>query len=119
VTITLDQQGLGLLTGATAAVDVVLGTAKHVLTVPTSAVSDGSVEVYDDGSVSRTRVTTGLVGRSRTVITGGLKLGQQVVLADASTALPTTSSTMTNTRGGSFGGGTLGGAAPGSGFGAS
>ncbi|HVX53276.1 efflux RND transporter periplasmic adaptor subunit [Nocardioides sp.] len=98
VTVTLDQQGLVLLTGATAAVDVVLGTAKHVLTVPTSAVSDGSVEVYDDGSVSRTRVTTGLVGRSRTVITGGLKLGQQVVLADASSPLP--SSASSNTRGG-------------------
>jgi HlyD family secretion protein len=88
VTITLTQRDLGLLTGATAAVDVVLGTATHALTVPTSAVSNGSVQVYDAGSVSRTRIATGLVGRSRTVVTGGLEAGQRVVLADASSPRP-------------------------------
>lgn len=117
VTVTLDQRDLDLLTGATASVDVVLGSATHVLTVPTSAVSDGSVQVYDGDTVSRMRVTTSLVGQARTVVTSGLKAGQQVVLADVSTALPTTSSTTTNTRGGSFGGGSFGGGAPGGGFG--
>jgi hypothetical protein len=119
VTVTLDQQDLDLLTGATASVDVVLGSATHVLTVPTSAVSDGSVQVYDGGTVRRVRVTTGLVGRARTVVTRGVTAGQEVVLADVSTALPTTSSTTTNTRGGSFGGGPLNGAGSGGGFGGS
>jgi len=113
VTITLEQQDLDLLTGAAAAVNVVVGSATHVLTVPTSAVSDGSVEVYDGGTISRARVTTSLVGQTRTVVTSGLKAGQKVVLADASTALPTTDSTTTNTRGGSFGGGSFGGASVG------
>lgn len=89
VTVTLADRGLDLLAGATAAVDVTLGSATHVVTVPTSAVSNGSVEVYADGRATRTRVTTGLVGRTRTVITQGLEAGQQVVLADLSTALPT------------------------------
>ena len=82
VTVTLADRGLDLLAGATAAVDVTLGSATHVVTVPTSAVSNGSVEVYVDGKATRTRVTAGLVGRTRTVITQGLEAGQQVVLAD-------------------------------------
>lgn len=109
VTITLDQQDLDLLTGAAAAVNVVVGSATHVLTIPTSAVSDGAVQVYDDGVISRVRVSTSLIGQARTAVTSGLRAGQEVVLADASTALPTTGSTTTNTRGGSFAGGSFGG----------
>jgi len=114
VTVTLDQKGLSLLAGATAEVDITLGSANNVLTVPTSAVTDGSVEVYAGGKVSRVRVTTGLVGRVRTVITDGLEAGQQVVLADLSSALPTSGSTTTRgfgggSFGGGFGGGSFGG----------
>ena len=88
VTVTLERQRLSLLAGATAAVDVTLGSAEHAVTVPTSAVSSGMVQVYADGRVRRVRVTTGLVGRARTVITDGLEVGQQVVLADLSADLP-------------------------------
>lgn len=111
VTVTLDDKGLSLLAGATASVDITLGQASGVVTVPTSAVSNGSVEVYNGGKVSRVRVTTGLVGRSRTVISDGLKAGQQVVLADLSSALPTGgSSGTTHTFGGaSFAGGSFSG----------
>jgi HlyD family secretion protein len=113
VTVTLAKHGLTLLSGATASVDVILGEATGALTVPTSAVSDGTVEVYADGKVSRVRVTTGLVGRSRTVMTSGLKAGQKVVLADMSAALPTSGAPTTTGRSrfggggfsGSFGGG--------------
>jgi len=119
VTVTLDQKGLDLLAGATAAVDVTLGSATGVLTVPTSALSNGSVEVYDDGDVSRVRVTTGLVGRSRTVITDGLKAGQKVVLADVSSDLPTSDSSTSNRSfgGASFAGGGFSGGGFSGGFG--
>jgi len=121
VTVTLDKRGLNLLSGATAAVDITLGEADHVLTVPTSAVSNDSVEVYADGKVSRVRVTTGLVGRTRTVVTAGLRAGQDVVLADMSTALPTSGSETSTRLGGgaagSFGGGFSGGSFGGGGFG--
>ena len=89
VTVTLAKRDLDLLTGTTASVDIVIGSADGVLTVPTSAVSNGTVSVLANGKVRRTRVTTGIVGRSRTQITKGLTKGQQVVLADLSAALPT------------------------------
>ncbi len=114
VTVTLAEQGLDVLAGSTAAVDITLGSASDVLTVPTSAVSNGAVQVYADGEVSRVRVTTGLVGRARTVITDGLTAGQQVVLADLSADLPTSDGQTGTTRGfGSFPSGGL----PSGGFG--
>ncbi|MEX0426386.1 HlyD family efflux transporter periplasmic adaptor subunit [Nocardioides sp. DS6] len=116
VTVTLAKRGLDLLTGTTASVDVVVGSADGVLTVPTSAVSDGTVTVLDDGEPQRVRVTTGVVGRSRTEVTDGLKAGEQVVLADLSTPLPTGDSSGQQ----GFGSGQRGGSASfsGGGFGA-
>ncbi len=105
--VTLAKRGLSLLTGASAAVGIVVGQASGVLTVPTSAVSSGTVEVLSGGEAQRVRVTTGLVGPTRTAITAGLKAGAVVVLADLDTPLPT-SGTSTQLRGG-FGGGTFGG----------
>lgn len=93
VVVTLTRPDAALLVGTTASVDIVTGEAKDVLTVPTSAISNGAVEVLDGDSLQRVRVTTGLVGRTRTVVTDGLKAGQQVVLADLSEALPTGDST--------------------------
>lgn len=106
VTVTLDQDGLDLPAGGTAAVDVVVGEAAGVLTVPTSAVSNGSVAVLDGTTVTRTRVTVGVVGTTRTQISAGLKRGQQVVLADLDTAVPTGEQNNGFSRG--LGGGGLG-----------
>ena len=105
VVVTLDDTGLGLPSGGTAAVDIVVGTAEDVVTVPTSAVTDGTVTVLDSDTVRRIRVTTGVVGRRLTEITGGLRAGQRVVLADLDQALPTGD---TSPRRG-FGGGLDGG----------
>ncbi|MER7555361.1 HlyD family efflux transporter periplasmic adaptor subunit [Nocardioides sp. NPDC126508] len=117
VTVTLDEEGLDLLAGNTATVEVVLGSAQDVLTVPASAVSDGSVTVVgEDGTTERVRVTTGLTGKTTVEVTDGLDKGQEIVLADLSTPLPTgdTSSdgrSAFSTGGGSggFGGGGPGG----------
>jgi multidrug efflux pump subunit AcrA (membrane-fusion protein) len=102
VTVTLARTDLSLLAGATAAVDVTVGTAHDVLTVPTSAVSNGAVEVLRDGTPTTVRVTTGVVGPTRTQVTGGVSEGDQVVLADLSESVPT-STNQDSTRG--FGGG--------------
>jgi HlyD family secretion protein len=106
VTITLQKRGLTLLTGAGAAVDVVIGESTGVLTVPTSAVSDGVVTVVEDGKATRTRVTTGLVGPALTEIADGLDAGETVVLADLDAAMPTSSSSNTGFTRLSFGGST-------------
>ncbi len=91
VTVTLDEEGLDLLAGNTATVEVVLGSAEDVLTVPASAVSDGAVTVLDeDGRPKKVRVTTGLTGRTTIEVTEGIDAGDEIVLADLSTALPTT-----------------------------
>jgi len=89
VTITLDGKRLDLPTGLTATVAVVTGTASDVVTVPASAVSDGSVMVLKDGTATRTPVTTGVIGRTEVEITDGLAKGDEVVLADLSSPLPT------------------------------
>jgi len=114
VVVTLDGAGLDLASGGTASVDVVVGTASGVVTVPTSAVSNGAVDVLDGATVTRVRVTTGVVGRTRPEITGGLQAGQTVVLADLDQALPSGGSTTTQRR---FGVGAGGFAPPSGGFG--
>jgi HlyD family secretion protein len=60
--------------------------------------------------VTTRTVTLGSVGPATVEVTEGLTEGQRLVIADNSTALPTTSSTR---RTGSFGGTGAGGALPG------
>ncbi|MEU6136183.1 HlyD family efflux transporter periplasmic adaptor subunit [Nocardioides sp. NPDC047086] len=103
VTVTLDEEGLDLLAGNTATVEVVLGSAEDVLTVPASAVSNGSVTVLDkDGNPQKVRVTTGLTGRTTVEVTEGIDEGDEIVLADLSTALPTTDDSSSDGGGGAF-----------------
>jgi HlyD family secretion protein len=109
VTITLDKEGLSLPNGGAASAAVVVGTAKNVLTVPTSAVSSGSVQVLDGSKVTRTRVTTGIVGTTRTEITEGLKIGDEVVVADLSADLPSGNDQNNRFGGGNGGLGGFGG----------
>ncbi|HEY0950022.1 efflux RND transporter periplasmic adaptor subunit, partial [Nocardioides sp.] len=89
VTVTLDKRGLALPAGATATVDVVVGSAQDVVSVPASAVRDGTVTVLRDGTASTTPVTTGLVGASRIEVTDGLEAGDEIVVADLSAEVPT------------------------------
>lgn len=103
VVVTLAGGGKTLEAGAPVDVAISLGSANGVITVPTSAVRDGSVSVLEGGSTTSTGVTVGLVGPDRTQITSGLTPGQTVVLANLNAALPT--STVNQGR---FGGG-LGG----------
>lgn len=75
-----------LLTYMTAQVRIVLGSAKGVLTVPSSAVSapnakgERGVEVVDDqNAIARRVVVTGLDDKVHTEIVSGLKEGERVV----------------------------------------
>lgn len=88
VTVTLDEAGLDLLAGNMATVEVVVGSAEDVVTIPASALSNGSVLVVDGDTTQRQQVTTGLLGSTRIEVTDGLEKGQQVVLADLSQDLP-------------------------------
>ena len=112
VTLTLDEKGLSLPNGAPASVSVVVGTATGVLTVPTSAVGDGSVEVLRGGEATRTRVTTGIVGSTRTEISDGLAAGDEVVIADLTADLPSSDDQEQGFRGGTGGLGGFGGTGP-------
>lgn len=92
--------------GTTAALAIVVGSAADAVTVPTSAVtragSTALVSVLKGSTVTRTRVTLGVIGTARTSITDGLAAGAKVVLADLASALPSTDSSSNTRRG--FGG---------------
>lgn len=117
VTLTLDEEGLSLPNGAPASVSVVIGTATDVLTVPTSAVGNGTVQVLAGGDPTRTRVTTGIVGTTRTEISDGLAAGDEVVIADLTAALPSSDDQEQGFPGGTGGLGGFGGNGPGGGGG--
>ena len=106
VTVTLDKQRLSLPHGAPASVSVVVGEAHGVLTVPTSAISNGAVTVLEGGETTLRPVTTGIVGTTRTEVTEGLSLGDEVVVADLNRALPSSDNQENQFRGptGGFGG---------------
>ena len=92
VTIGLTEQPSGLHAGGFANVTITTARGSGV-SVPTSAVHNSghvaTVIVYAGGKTHVTRVTVGTKGPVMTRITSGLKIGQQVVLADLSKPLPT------------------------------
>jgi hypothetical protein len=113
-----------LASGSRAEVSLLLGTATRVLTVPNSALTplasgQAMTVTLKNGVATRSLVKTGYAGTLTTQVTSGLVVGQQVVLADLSTALPTntTSSRRFGVGGatGGLGGASLGGAAAGGG----
>lgn len=89
VTITVADPPASMAAGSTATATITITTAKDVLTVPTSAVRRGVVTVLSDEHPSPTRVTVGAVGPARTEIKEGLTAGDQVVLADLDSPIPT------------------------------
>jgi trimeric autotransporter adhesin len=117
VVIALKHPNLKLGNGSTGVVTITTQHAKSTLAVPTSAVTTSgtshTVEVLDGNTPRRTTVRVGVVGYTWTQITSGLKLGQQVVLAQLSQALPgsatsssSTSNSSSNARTAVNGGGT-------------
>jgi multidrug efflux pump subunit AcrA (membrane-fusion protein) len=111
VTVVLDPTSLALYDGAGATVAIDVGTANNVLTVPSSALSSlgtrSIVQVYSKGKVIPTVVTTGVSGTDRTEVKTGLTAGQQVVLANLHSPVPS-SNTTTNRFARVTGGGGLG-----------
>jgi multidrug efflux pump subunit AcrA (membrane-fusion protein) len=100
-----------LASGARANVSLLIGTVGHVITVPNSALTplgngQALTLTFKDGVATRALVKTGYTGTLATQVTSGLTVGQQVVLADLSTALPTNT---TNARRFGVGGGAAGG----------
>ena len=116
VRITVSDAPVTLAAGSTATASITLATATDVLTVPVSAVTGtssgrGSVQVLSNGATTVTTVTVGAVGQGRVQVEEGLSAGQVVVLADPSTALPSSSSTGLTRRSSTTGVGGLTGAA--------
>jgi multidrug resistance efflux pump len=100
-----------LASGSRADVSLLIGTVSKVLTVPNSALTplakgQAMALTLKDGVATRALVKTGYAGTLTTQVTSGLTAGQQVVLADLSTALPTNT---TNSRRFGIGGGATGG----------
>jgi HlyD family secretion protein len=107
----------GLRDGIQAAVSLVTAQTAGSLSVPTSAVyhlgSLAYVLLLDGSTTKRQIVTVGGVGAVYTQITKGLSAGQQVVLADVSAAIPTSTTSSRFARfaaGVGAGAGGLGGA---------
>lgn len=101
VTIGLTGPSTGLHPGGYAGVTIITAQARGV-SVPTSAVHksghQATVTVYAGGKTRVTKVTVGTMGPVMTRITAGLKIGQQVVLANLNAPLPTNN--LTNRFGG-------------------
>jgi HlyD family secretion protein len=121
VTVGLPSPPTGVVAGAEAEVTIVLATADRVLSVATSAVhqsgSSFSVREFVAGKLVSRTIHVGARGPALTQVTSGLVAGQRVVLADLDTAVPSSSTNLTNTRRAGVGGPGAGGFGAG-GFGA-
>jgi trimeric autotransporter adhesin len=120
VTIALAAGTPTLFAGSDAQVAITLAKVSDAVTVPTSAVvgigADTFVTVLRAGKPVTVSVVVGATGPVATQITSGLTVGEQVVLADLGTPLPTNTNPFAArglTGGGGFGGrggiGTAGG----------
>jgi len=104
ITVKLDADSPDLFDGSGADVVITTGTAADVVAVPNSAIHSGAggshtVTVLNGGKTSTVRVTLGIAGRDLTQIKSGLKVGDQVVLADFSQSLPSSSTNSSNNGG--------------------
>ena len=111
-TITLDEIPEGLRLGQTAEVAITIeASAEDALYVPSAAITtavDGTSTVdvvEEDGTVTTTTVTLGVVGDQGTEITSGLTAGQTIVIGEVSNT--ETTDTGTGGQQGGFGGGQL------------
>jgi hypothetical protein len=112
VTIGLAAGTPTLFAGSDAQVAITLAKVSDAITVPTSALEGiGAatfVTVLTAGKPVRVRVAVGAAGPVLTQVSSGLTVGEQVVLADMSTPLPTNTNPFAaraiTTGGGGFGG---------------
>lgn len=93
--------------GGAASVSIAVASVTGVVRVPNSALTGATVMVLSKGKLVRTRVVVGTIGPLFSQITSGLQAGEQLVIADLSAALPTSSTATTRRFGttGGFGGG--------------
>ena len=80
VTLVLTQDSSQLKPGMTGSAKVVVAQADGVIAISSSALTGNSVKVQENGETVTKQVTTGLVGDSTTEITGGLNVGDKVVI---------------------------------------
>jgi HlyD family secretion protein len=103
VTVTVEDPTIPLSPGSHALLAVVVATARDVVTVPTSAVTrrgdTASVRTWDGKTLSHTAVKLGAIGAREVEVTGGLRSGDEVVLADLDQAI-TGAADSVNDRGG-------------------
>jgi HlyD family secretion protein len=85
VIVTVEDPAIALPTGSSALLEIVVSTAKDVVTVPTSAITKrgdaASVRVWDGKELSTEQVTLGATSTRSVEVTKGLKAGDRVVLA--------------------------------------
>jgi len=112
ITITsTDPQADSLLAGAPATVTITTDTVSNATLVPVSAITmdssgtTGTVQVVANGEVTTQTVTVAAVGDTAVAVTDGVQPGDQVVLADTTTALPTSLNGVTRALNGGGGGG--------------
>ncbi len=109
VTIAVGPGARGLPNGAAVSVAIQVRQVNGVLTVPSSAIRSAGtrsvVQVLRTGKSTPLLVTVGAQGALRSEIRSGLAAGDQVILADLSTPLPTaTTKNLRALRGGGRGG---------------
>jgi hypothetical protein len=85
VTLTLDQTGARLKPGMSASADIITKQQSGI-SVPTQAVQGSTVTVVRNGKQVSQQVQTGIAGNSNTIVTSGIKAGEQVVVKSASAA---------------------------------
>jgi hypothetical protein len=116
VTIGLAAGAPTLFAGSDAQVAITLAKVSDAVSVPTSAVEGiggaSFVTVLRAGKLVRVPVVVGATGPVLTQVSSGLTVGEQVVLADLSSPLPTNTNPFAarglTTGGGGFGGGRTG-----------
>jgi multidrug efflux pump subunit AcrA (membrane-fusion protein) len=111
ITILIAQPSKAFVSGAAAAVTLIVKTVSQVVSVPDSAVTltpgRAFVNVLTAGKPVHTAVQIGAIGALLTEITTGVKAGQVLVLADPTVTLPASSATLPSIR--QFGPGAGGG----------
>lgn len=103
VTVVLDGNNPSLHSGVSASVQIIVNQVADVLTVPTAAVQNGTVQLMANGVPQTTPVTVGASDSLRTQILSGLNEGDTVVIATVSGSVPTLNAG--GNGGGLFGGG--------------
>jgi len=114
VTVVLSGASPSLRPGMSASVSVIINQVVGVTTVPTSAVhttgAGSTVTLFVNGKPVPTAVTVGAADATLTQIVSGVKVGDQVVIATITSAIPSsTTGTGRSLTGGGFGGGGFGG----------